>query len=289
MTKKTRCGVPGLWALLLLTSCQDPSEGDHHDELAALVRSLGTPEGSSVPQLPALESPRMVAVSGGTFPMGSRSGDADEAPVHEATVGGLWVSATEITQAQYASVTGSNPSLFTGAEQPVDNVSWLDAVAYCNGLSEKLGLKPVYTRLTGGGVEFDGDANGIRLPTEAEWEWLARGGATGKTTGVGWTNQTSGGTSHPAGRTEVDALGLYDLSGNVWEWCWDWYGPYSAEPQHRPQGPGSGTYRVGRGGTWALGSYAARATNRVELGTPGYHNPVAGFRVVRNQGGGGLP
>ena len=284
LTKNKKSLLRLAWwsALALLASCQQTSEADHHAELEALVRNLGVSGGPAVGSSQGFEPPQMVAVDGGTFAMGSRSGDADEAPVHNVTVGALWVSATEITQGQYAGLVGTNPSLFTGLDHPADNVSWLDAVAYCNALSRRLGLFPAYSTGSDGAVAWDVDASGVRLPTEAEWEWLARGGASRKGSVAGWTNETSGGTSHAVGVLPPNALGLYDMPGNVWEWCWDWYGPYSPEAQRRPVGPGTGTYRVGRGGTWALGPYAARTTNRVELGTPGYHNPVAGFRVVRN-------
>jgi sulfatase modifying factor 1 len=243
----------------------------------------------------------MVSVPAGTFSMGSTAGYSNELPVHSVTLSSYWISKYEITQAQYAEVTGSSPSYFTGdTSRPVEEVTWYDAVEFCNKLSSAEGYSQVYT-ITGrspatgypiasAAVSVDWTKNGYRLPTEAEWEYAARGGSRGQgytysgsndVGTVAWYGNNSGCTTHAVGGKAPNELGLYDMSGNVWEWCWDWYGSYSSSSQTDPRGLDSGSVRVLRGGSWNDNRYYCRAAVR------GYDVPYnriiyVGFRVVRS-------
>ena len=187
----------------------------------------------------------MVRVEGGTFMMGATSeqgSDAfdDEKPAHQVTLSSFSIGKYEVTQEEWQVVMGSNPSSFKGAKRPVENVSWMD----CQEFIRKL------NRLTG---------KRFRLPTEAEWEYAARGGnrsvgykyaGSDNLGSVAWYDGNSGNETHPVGQKSPNELGLYDMSGNVCEWCQDWYGSYSSSSQTNPSGASSGSRRVFRGGCW---------------------------------------
>ena len=187
----------------------------------------------------------MVYVEGGTFTMGATSeqgGDADsnEKPTHQVTLSSYYIGKYEVTQAEWQAVMGTNPSCFKGDNLPVDCVSWDDCQEFIRKLNELTGKQ-------------------FRLPTEAEWEYAARGGKRSygvKYAGgsdidnVGWYWKNSNSTTHPVGLKRPNELGLYDMSGNVYEWCQDWYGSYSSSPQTNPTGPATGNDRVLRGGNW---------------------------------------
>ncbi|MCI6578134.1 MAG: formylglycine-generating enzyme family protein [Bacteroidales bacterium] len=187
----------------------------------------------------------MVRVEGGTFRMGATSeqgSDAygDEKPVHSVTLSSYYIGKTEVTQALWQAVMGSNPSNFKGADLPVECVSWND----CQEFIQKL------NSLTG---------RNFRLPTEAEWEFACRGGnksngykysGSNNLGSVAWYDGNSGDKTHPVGTKAPNELGIYDMSGNVWEWCGDWYANYTSNSQTNPKGPQSGSYRVRRGGSW---------------------------------------
>lgn len=231
----------------------------------------------------------MVAVSGGSFKMGS----ARDGPIHTVTVSGFKMSRTEVTQAQYEAITGKNPSYFKSKadyapNRPVEQVSWYEAVAFCNLLSSKEGLTPAYT-IAGTTVTLNQKATGYRLPTEAEWEYAARGG--GKPDGttysgsndidtVAWYENNSDNGTHAVAMKAANSLGLFDMSGNVWEWCWDWYGAYSATAQTNPLGAASGTGRLVRGGGWR-GDPSGCAVAYRGVDRPNAQYIVIGFRVVR--------
>ncbi|MFN3590396.1 MAG: SUMF1/EgtB/PvdO family nonheme iron enzyme, partial [Spirosomataceae bacterium] len=239
----------------------------------------------------------MVYVSGGSFTMGDARelGDADAKPAHSVNVTSFWMGKYEITQAQWKAIVGTNPSTFKNCDNcPVENVSWLDAVAFCNKLSEKEGKQRVYT-INGNEVKIDVFANGYRLPTEAEWEYAAGGGIASRTLyGNGQDLLRSSEANYYGNRTQdgvykakpvtvgsyrPNDLGLYDMTGNVWEWCQDWYGNYTTGAQTNPQGAKSGNSRVFRGGSWfsspAFGAVNMRGSNGIS-----YRDNQLGFRVV---------
>ena len=186
----------------------------------------------------------MVSVAGGAFTMGATSeqgseADSDEKPTHKVTLSDYMIAKTEVTQELWQAVMGSNPSYFKGNNLPVENVSWHDCQEFIKKLNSLTGLN-------------------FRLPTEAEWEYAARGGKNSKgykysgsndIGSVAWYNDNSSST-HQVATKLPNELGLYDMSGNVWEWCSDWYGDYSSSSQTNPKGPLSGSYRVNRGGSW---------------------------------------
>ena len=205
---------------------------------AALFPMPGTPSTAAHDTAAAISAPQpvygnMMRIEGGVFMMGSESGDNEERPVHQVTVESFLMGRYEVTQAEWESVMGNNPSGFKGAELPVENVSWFDAVEYCNALSQKEGLTPCYSG-SGNDITCNWDANGYRLPTEAEWEYAAKGGSRNPFANAylgnnnpdaeAWYNRNSGGKTQNVGTREPNNLGLCDMSGNVWEWCWDWYG-----------------------------------------------------------------
>ncbi len=197
----------------------------------------------------------MVRVEGGTFRMGATSeqeddADSDEKPVHSVTLSSYYIGKTEVTQALWQAVMGSNPSAFQGADLPVECVSWND----CQEFIQKL------NRLTG---------RNFRLPTEAEWEFACRGGnksngykysGSNDIDNVAWYDGYSG--AHPVGTKAPNELGIYDMSGNVWEWCSDWYADYTSYSQTDPTGPQSGSRRVYRGGSWSSIARGCRSSDR---------------------------
>ncbi|MTB52767.1 SUMF1/EgtB/PvdO family nonheme iron enzyme [Lewinella sp. W8] len=271
-----------------------------------------------------MEAPdNMVFIPGGTFQMGDQFGDGedDEKPVHSVTVSDFYLSRTELTnreyaeflsavgnqrqggaqwydiESSYAGITGSGNSYVPKAsmdDHPVVEVSWYGAVAYCNWLSERHGLTPVY-RVSGTAVTPDWAANGYRLPTEAEWEYAARsGGKREKWAGTSseqdlrqFANYDGDADGYartaPVGMLRANNLGLADMSGNVWEWCWDWYASdyYGKSPGSNPKGPGSGTFRVIRGGSWNFYPQICRTARRSNYG-PSDRNRYVGFRLARS-------
>ena len=211
---------------------------------------------------------KMIYVEGGTFAMGSND-YSDGKPVHNVTLDSYYIGETEITQAQWRAVMGTNPSRYTGDNRPVERVSWHDAQEFCKKLSELTGKRYV-------------------LPTEAQWEYAARGGNKSKGYKYSGSNNvnevakydSSGGHSNVKSK-KPNELGIYDMSGNVWEWCSDWYrsSSYSSSSQTNPQGPSSGSYRVSRGGSWChIASYCRVALRN--FNNPSYSDYACGFRVV---------
>jgi formylglycine-generating enzyme required for sulfatase activity len=236
--------------------------------------------------------PNMVWVEGGTFQMGSTGGENDEKPVHSVTVKGFYMGKYEVTQKEWTAVMGNNPSYFKGDNLPVEQVSWNEAVEYCNRLSLKEGLTPCY-RGSGNDITCNWDADGYRLPTEAEWEYAAKEGNQGyliyeyagsnSVDAVAWYTD-SGERTHPVGGKAPNSLGLYDMSGNVWEWCWDWYGAYTAgATQTDPRGAVAGADRVRRGGSWSNYAVHLRSANR-SSSAPSNRYGDLGCRLARGGG-----
>ena len=212
----------------------------------------------------------MVAIKGGTFQMGSNEGD-DEKPIHSVTVSDFSIGKTEVTQAQWVAIMGSNPSSFKGDNLPVEQVSWDDVQVFLGKLNVKTGKT-------------------YRLPTEAEWEYAARGGKdsqgytySGSNTiaDVAEYDGNNNKSTKPVAGRKPNELGLYDMSGNVWEWCSDWYGEnyYASLLQNNPQGPSTGSNRVFRGGSWPDHASYCRVAIR-GLVTPYYRSYNLGFRLA---------
>jgi len=251
----------------------------------------------------------------GTFQMGSPDGegDTDEHPQHEVRITRpFYVGVYEVTQAQYQVVTGQNPSSFSSTgggkgavavqstdQHPVETVSWLDAVKFCNLLSEKDGLKPFY-EIEGETVRVpDWSGPGYRLPTEAEWEYACRAGCTAAYSFGGDSDQldeyawydgnskvNGNGSTHPVGQKRRNAFDLYDMHGNVWEWCWDCYseGYYKEPTAADPRGPTDASFRVFRGGSWCYSPGYCRSAYRGRDAPEGRFYGV-GFRLAPGQSG----
>ena len=212
----------------------------------------------------------MAYVEGDTFQMGSTDSDAydDEMNVHSVTLNSYRIGKYEVTQELWEAVMGSNPSQFKGPKRPVENVSWKD----CDDFIKEL------NRLTG---------QNFRLPTEAEWEYAARGGqnknsykysGSNDLADVAWYGDNSSSETHDVGQKSPNSLGLYDMSGNVWEWCYDWYGDYPSGHQSNPKGPDLASYRVLRGGSWINYARYGRVSYR-NNSTPSYRSSNSGFRL----------
>lgn len=278
--------------------------------------SSGTSESTDAPSTnsgnAAIEVPKnFVLIKGGTFQMGSPDTEpwrSDDETQHTVTVNDFYMSIYELTQKEYFDVTGENPSNFSGDDLPVENISWLDTVRYCNARSEKENLMPVYV-IDGQSVTWDRSANGYRLPTEAEWEYACRAGTT---TPFNTENSISaeeanyyghypyeiednyfsqGNLSTKPGEYRQTTVavnsfspnkwGLYNMHGNVSEWVWDYYGAYSSEAQTDPTGAETGTLRVYRGGGWNDFAKNMRSAYRATMEqNKGSFN--IGIRLVRN-------
>ena len=230
----------------------------------------------------------MVLVGGGTFLMGKDGTSEYNPPPHRVKVHAFYIGRTEVTQAQWKAVMGNNPSKTPGSALPVEKVNWFNAVDFCNKLSLKAGLHPAYRR-TGNTVMCDWNVDGFRLPTEAEWEFAARGGRKSKgylysggndPDTVAWYCDNSQFKTHPVGTKVPNELGIYDMSGNVWEWCWDWHGlKYDPESVITdPRGPSSGVERTGRGGDWIIKE--PRIGDDHGNYEPGSSEAMSGFRLA---------
>jgi len=216
----------------------------------------------------------MVYVQGGTFTMGctpEQGNDCsdDEKPPHHVTVSDFYIGKYEVTQAQWKAVMGSNPSFFINDNSPVEQVSWNDVQEFINKLNERTGKQ-------------------FRLPTAAEWEFAARGGNLSKgykysgsnnADSVAWDWDNSNKETHPVGIKLPNELGTYDMSGNVYEWCSDWYSKSTDEDQTNPQGPSSGTYRTFCGGSWYVDAWFARVSY-IGSHSPDTRHNFVGFRLA---------
>lgn len=215
---------------------------------------------------------KMVLVEGGTFQMGATSEQNDphddEKPIHSVTLSSYHIGQTEVTQALWQAVMGTNPSRFKGDNLPVERVSWEDCQTFITKLNQLTGQR-------------------FRLPTEAEWEYAARGGnksngyqyaGSNNLDAVAWYTSNSDSKTHLVATRQPNELGLYDMCGNVSEWCQDWYGGYSSSAVTNPTGPTSGSNRVSRGGCWFEGAKGSRVAFRMNY-APSYSGSDRGFRL----------
>jgi formylglycine-generating enzyme required for sulfatase activity len=233
----------------------------------------------------------MVRLAGGRFLMGLKP-EPDALP-HAVTVSPFYIDKHLVSQRLYTQIMGQNPSRWQAEANPVEQVRWSDAVRFCNRRSQLDGLRPCYDLAT---WQCNFAANGYRLPTEAEWEYACRAGTTAlfffgdepaKLGAHAWYDQNSGGHPHPVGQKRPNAWGLYDMAGNVWQWCHDLYQVdyYQVSPPQDPRGPDNGKTRVVRGGSWRASDQACRAGYRYNE-NPGYADvcfgyDIYGFRCVR--------
>ena len=243
----------------------------------------------------------LIKIQGGTFKMGSKDSDGladvDEQKEHTVNLNTFEISKFEVTVWEWKQFIKDNkmkmpvkPTWGWQDNYPINGVTWNEAIAYCNWLSKKEKLQPVYTK-KGPNFICNFKANGYRLPTEAEWEFAAKGGASSKSfkysgsnnlDDVAWHKNKSKGTPHTIGTKLPNELGLYDMSGNVWEWCWDWYNKdfYKQEKGENPRGPEMGDRRSVRGGSWDSQPNYVRPANRIST-EPNKTHEFYGFRVAR--------
>ena len=266
--------------------------------LAALAgpacEKAASPAPSAAP--PAVRSKSgiaMVRLPAGWFDMGSARGRADEAPVHRVWVDSFLMDVHEVTQEDYGRLVLGNPSHFKGPQRPMEQISWAKAAMYCNERSRAEGLRPCYDEDT---AACNLEADGYRLPTEAEWEYACRAGAdadysfggdASRLKDYAWFSENAAKTTHPAGKKRPNPWGLYDMHGNVAEWCNDVYAAdyYKSSPEKNPTGPADGRKYVLRGGAWDSGAKACRSSYRVGE-DPGFQDAcfaldAIGFRCVR--------
>jgi len=305
--------------LIFSWNCQGDQSMTTTREIKSTVITLDAPTGLTM---------SLVEIPPGTFAMGSPDTEIGHKPSetqHQVTISKtFYMGACEVTQEQYQKIMGVNPSLFVSnqmklagispetSKQPVENVTWYDAVRFCNALSLNQGLQPCYSNQIGSSTIEDSDivicdwtATGFRLPTEAEWEYACRAGTTSmyywsdtydeaemmryiwfgnnsnKSCNSDPSNTKNG--PQPVGTKPPNAFGLYDMIGNVTEWCWDFYDSdyYSVSPKTDPRGSDSETYRVSRGGSWFCAlPLPFRCAHHVKRG-PGNSDEVTGYRVVR--------
>ena len=290
---------------------------------------VGAPAGSRrFYQVVRLSPEGMVLIPGGSFTMGdNQDADISALPLHTVSVSAFFMDRYAVTKALWDQVNAWNggngysyesAGLGKAATHPVNSIDWRDCVKWCNARSQMEGRTPCYYNeaglttvyKTGTGTPYaKWDANGYRLPTEAEWEKAARGGVNGQRfpwgntiswgqanyyayPGIGYpydVNPTAGYDptfndgvypyTSPVGSFMANGYGLYDMAGNVWEWCWDWYGSYSSDSQTDPRGPASGSERLYRGGGWGSGAFLCRLTGRYHTTPDGAYNSL-GFRTV---------
>ncbi|MDR0562338.1 MAG: formylglycine-generating enzyme family protein [Spirochaetaceae bacterium] len=298
----------------------EKKSSDYEKVFSASTPSLTQPPqsgASATPPVQPVQAPAGFAlIPGGTFKMGSPALEPeryDDEVQHTVTVSPFYMSKYEVTQREYEEIMGTNPSRFKGSTMPVEQVTWFNAVEYCNRRSQREGLTPAYMIRESGEAIWNWNANGYRLPTEAEWEYACRAGtsaslatnAEGSTPFSTGNNLTTNQANYdgnfpyngnirgtyrkatvPVGSFAPNGWGLYDMHGNVWEWCWDWYGLYSAKAQTNPvgpavggAGPAIGNARVVRGGSWGdYGKYLRSAYR--DSSAPSNQRDSIGFRLA---------
>jgi len=236
--------------------------------ITAILFFIGT-AGSAVAQKDPLNH-EMIFVEGGTFQMGSSSGESIEMPIHAVTLSAFYIGKYEVTQAQWKAVMESTRSYFKDCDHcPVEYVTWDDVQVFIRKLNVQTGKN-------------------YRLPSEAEWEYAAKGGKHSKgytysgsndINDVAWYDGNSDRKTHEVGKKLANELGIFDMSGNVWEWCYDLYGSYNNTDQKNPYGSPTGWWRVHRGGNWFLGAYDCRSASRNYINAD-FGDEVRGLRLV---------
>ncbi len=235
---------------------------------------------------------QMIAIPGGWFEMGNEGGNPDESPVHRVHLSAFWMDRYEVVQDEFKKHQISDPSHFKNPKNPLEQINWTDAATYCNERSLSEGLEPCYNEET---WKCNFDANGYRLPTEAEWEYACRAGTNteysfgnnvGQLKDYAWFTDDSSGKTHPVGQKQANPWGLYDMYGNVSEWCNDLYAAdyYKHSPEANPRGPTEGKERVLRGGAWNSSADACRSTYRTSDPSTDdtcLASDAIGFRCVR--------
>jgi formylglycine-generating enzyme len=272
--------------LLFLAGCErTPSS------LESRPASSKPGQAASLPTTAPAAPTGMVRIPAGRFQMGDKN-EVDAKP-HEVAISAFFMDKTLVTQEQYEKVMGDNPSRWKGGQNPVESVRWSDAVHFCNKRSELERLRPCYDVQT---WKCDFLADGYRLPTEAEWEYACRAGSStayffgddpSKLGEYAWFDKNSGGHPRPVAQKQPNAWGLYDLSGDLWEWCNDFYKVdyYQESLPSDPKGPDAGQTKVVRGGAWRFSADKCRSGYRYNE-NPGYSDvcfgyDIYGFRCVR--------
>lgn len=295
--------------LVSLAACSSANDMDGESASQSSVSSQSADTSETATNQEAPEG--LVLIEGGSFQMGSPDSEpwrSEDETQHSVTVSNFYISPYELTQGEYQAVMDENPSSFSGENLPVDNISWLDAVIYCNARSEQEGMAPAYT-IDGQNVTWNREADGYRLPTEAEWEYACRAGTdtpfnTENSPGADEVNyyghypyeiegnyfsqddlDTQPGeyreTTVEVGSFSPNTFGLYDMHGNVSEWVWDYYGSYGTEEQTDPTGPETGSLQVYRGGGWNDFAKNMRSAYRATL-EQDHGSFNIGIRLVRN-------
>jgi formylglycine-generating enzyme required for sulfatase activity len=296
MRKVRRCAP--LVAAAILAACGKPSSNSPGETKAPAASDNSKTENSGPVEIITASGVEMVSLPGGEFTMGSDKGNADEAPPHKVRVSAFLMDKFEVTHEMFKQAQLPNPSHWQdNAKKPVERVRWRDAKEYCNERSRLEGLKPCYSEKT---ADWDCDfaANGYRLPTEAEWEYAARAGGEGpavliqadKLRQFDWFAGNADEKTHPVGQKKPNRWGIFDMGGNVSEWCEDVYSPtfYRGSPMddpHGPTSPGKDVKRVMRGGSWKASADMCRPTFRQGQRTGDtdacFFTDYCGFRCVR--------
>jgi len=306
----TDCGTQVVEGNRFCNNCGNPVITD----AAAQFLAKPTPVENVKPlKIAIVDLTKFVLINGGTFKIGSLDSEIkrndDEGPQHSVTISSFYMKKNLVTQKEYQDVMGKNPSNFLGDNNPVEMICWYDAIEYCNRLSLKDGFTPSYslqgkTNPDDWGVQTPqwdsiimvAGSNGYRLPTEAQWEYACRAGTTtpfntgnninSKQTNYNGTSPYNNGEAGeylkkttPVGTYPPNSWGLYDMHGNVWEWCWDWKENYIDGHKFDPTGPESGKYRAERGGSWSSGGANLRSACR-SYDFPSIKGYNDGFRLV---------
>jgi formylglycine-generating enzyme required for sulfatase activity len=267
--------------------------------IAALVCIVLAADAQKARKSPLIDLNKFALVEGGSYTMGTNKGkEPVEGPEHNVQVKDFYIAKYELTFDEFDRFCDSTKRKLTDdmkwgrGKRPAMILSWLDAVTYCNWLSKQEKLQPCYV-INDKDVKWLDTANGYRLPTEAEWEYAARGGRKSKGThvagsdkleDVAWYNSNSDQKTQPVGQKQANEIGVYDMNGNVWEWVWDIYDGnyYKTSPSDNPKGPAEGPYRVTRGGAWYNKPEYVAITTR-QNNTPDFKQNSVGFRIARNK------